>query len=177
MEIIHNQYVLLKEHTRGIARNRQSSSCVQLLMECAMVAKAATECVNQAANEMAIDHPHLASMYHVLALVKLPEYIAEINEKMEKTKLESGPHVALQFVAEVVETAFHNGGCEKVVPITQRFAALSGLMPQDVKETAGKIPCLACSESGFEFEGRLDHDQAAEIAAARLKPHTWRCPF
>ena len=83
-EIIHNQYVLLKEHMRGIAGNRQSSSCVQLLMECAMVANAATECVNQAANEMAIDHPHLSSMYHVLALVKLPEYIAETTKKWKR---------------------------------------------------------------------------------------------
>ena len=72
---------------RGEAAKHQSSSCMLLMMESAVVANAATECVKCAERQMTIDHPHLSTFYHVLALMKLPGYIAELNKKAEKDKL------------------------------------------------------------------------------------------
>lgn len=128
MGTIHHQYSLLQKYMRGDRSMYPASSCVQLVMECAVVANAATETVNRAENELAIDHPHISSFYHALALVFLTGYVADINKRIEKPKLEMDPYMALPFVAEIVESSFHDRfGVKRIPGITNRFVEKSGL--------------------------------------------------
>jgi hypothetical protein len=147
---------------------------MHLLMESAMVANEATECVLRAENEMMIDHPHLLSIYHVLALVIFAEHIAGINERMEKTKLQENSHMALQFVAEVVEIAFYSGGREKFLPSIERFTKKSGLDSKYVEEVARQVNRMTVTETLFEWsETNLSSNETTAHADGKLKSHTW----
>jgi hypothetical protein len=74
MAAVHMHYKHFKSYLRGNSKF-QGSSCMHLLMKCAVVANAATESVHQAENELGINHPHLASFYHVLVLVLLEKKV------------------------------------------------------------------------------------------------------
>ncbi len=172
MQAVQQHYQLLNDFMRN-AGNHDSSSCVQLVMECAVVANAATECVNRAENEMAIDHPHLSSFYHVLALVILTEPLADLNKLIDKTRLKADPHMALQFLAEIVECSFHNRGHERIPPIVKRFVQKSGLDPRYVDETAKGIHMLTSFETLLKLEERSNPQQTTIMAQAGVKAHTW----
>jgi hypothetical protein len=122
MGAIHNHFTLLKYYLRGNHELHETSSCMQLLLECTVAANAAIQSVNQAENEMMIDHPHLSSFYHVLALVKMPDVLAGIIKLIEKPRLEKNPHMALHFLAEIVECSFHHGGKERIPSIVNRLS-------------------------------------------------------
>jgi hypothetical protein len=173
MHSVYSHYDLLKAYMRGTADTYQDSSCVQLLMECAVVANLATESVNRAANNLAIEHPHLSSFYHILALVKMPETIAEINKLLKETNAKGDPHVALQFVAEIIECAFHNSGQDRTPSVVKRFIKKSGLNPQYVEKSAHEIFMLTFTETLLKFEERLNPMHIAVMAAAGMRSHAW----
>jgi hypothetical protein len=173
MHSVYGHYDLLKAYMRGGADTHQDSSCVQLLMECAVVANLATESVNRAANNSMIEHPHLSSFYHILALVKMPETIAEINKLLKGTNAKGDPHMALQFVAEIIECAFHNRGQEQTPPVVKRFVKKSCLEQQYVEESAHQIFMLTFTETLLKFEERLNPMHTAVMAATVMRSHTW----
>jgi hypothetical protein len=165
MEAVHDQYVLLKEHMRMEAIEEQlSSRTMQLLMECAVVANEATECVNRAENEMTLDHPHLSSFYHVLALVFLTDIVAEMNKRIAKTRLRTNPHMALEFVADVLKIAFYGGSKVSLTPVLQSFIAISGLTPQYVEDTMTLVYRSVIHETGIK-------------ATIGRKAHSWLSSF
>jgi hypothetical protein len=148
LEVVTFQYGKLRKYMRGDRSACQSSSCIHLLLECASAANAAVESVNRAQNELALDHPHISSSYHVLALVFLIDFVVEINTLIIKSKLERNPHMALQFVAEVVELPFHSCEFNKLSLIVKRFVKKSGLDKEinhsyhnKVYESFVKTPC------------------------------------
>ncbi|GAX22654.1 hypothetical protein FisN_17Lh147 [Fistulifera solaris] len=173
MHSVYTHYDLLKAYMRGAADTHQDSSCVQLLMECAVVANLATESVNRAANNLAIEHPHLSSFYHILALVKMPETIAEINKLLKETKAKGDPSLALQFVAEIIECAFHNRGQDRTPSVVKRFIKKSGLDPQYLEQSAHQIFMLTFTETLFKFEERLNPMHTAVMAATGMRSHAW----
>jgi hypothetical protein len=172
MEDIYDQYVVLKEHMRGLTR--QDSSCMQLLMESAVVANAATECVQRAENEMMIDHPHLSSFSHVLALVFLSTFVAKINKRIAKTKLQANPHMALDFVAEVFECAILNGTYKHELHIiVKRFVKKSGLTADIVQHYAECVQNITWTETFLEFEQRQNSLYVEARSSMGLTPHMW----
>jgi hypothetical protein len=88
----------------------------------------ATQSVHEAEQALALAHPHLSSFYRVLALVFLPHFVAEVEAMLDKTPKEKQElHLALEFVAEVIECAFHNKGDDKVPGKVKRFAQRAGI--------------------------------------------------
>jgi hypothetical protein len=178
MGTIQQQYGILKSYMRGNCSTQPSSSCIQLLMECTVVTNVAIDSVNRAENELSIEHPHLSSFYHVLALVFMTDFIAEINKLIDKTRLRKNPHMSLQFVAELIECPFHNqNGHERMPSIINRFVKRSGLEPRLVEEYARFIHGLTSFETlrDVEFHERnISNPSAAEkFAAAGMQPHMW----
>jgi hypothetical protein len=178
MGTIQQHYGLLKSYMRGDRATHPSSSCMQLLMECTVVANVAIDSVNRAENELAVEHPHLSSFYHVLAAVFMTEFIAEINKLIDKSRLRKHPHMSLQFLAEVIECPFHNqNGHERMPSIISRFVKRSGLEPRVAEEYARFIHGLTCFETlrDVEFHARnVSNPGAAEkFAAAGMQPHMW----
>jgi hypothetical protein len=172
MEDVYDQYVVLKEHMRGLTR--QDSSCMQVLMESAVVANAATECIQRAENEMMIDHPHLSTFSHVLALVFLSPIIAKINKKLAKTKLQANPHMALEFAAEMFEYSFLNRNYKHdLCTIVKRFVKKSGLTTDVVEHFAEFLQSVIYAETPTQFEQRMQPDFMAANAAIGRKPHMW----
>jgi hypothetical protein len=174
---VHHSYAQLKAFMRGNAEDRRSSNCMQLLMKCAVVANAATECVSRTENELMLDHPHLSSFYHVLALVVLTDYIALINERIDTAKLEKDPHMALDFVAKVVQTSFHENKTVRLPPLLAPFVNKSGLDLQFVTKIARDINWVTAGETSFELERLACSDLTAKYDAAGMRPHMWLRAF
>ena len=175
MGIMLQKYGHLKNYMRGNT-DHQSSSCMQLLMECAAAANLATESIHRAEIELALEHPHVSSSYHVLALVFCTDFAAEIIAHIDKTKLEKDPHMALQFIAEILECSFtKTAGHEQMPSIVRRFIKKSGLEPQYVIKTAAGIYVAISFETLRDAETRINYgvDNAADVNLAGMKPHRW----
>jgi hypothetical protein len=87
MGAVENHYGMLKRFLRGHDLH-QAKSPVQLVMECAVVANMAVQSVHTAENALMTNHPHLSSFYHVLALVFMTTYVADVKKMItDKAKL------------------------------------------------------------------------------------------
>ncbi len=62
-------YIQLKLYMSGHYTEHLSGNLVHLIMECAVLANIAIDSVNRAEMELTMEHPHLTSFYHVLAVV------------------------------------------------------------------------------------------------------------
>ena len=152
MFAVRKRYEILKNVMKENRILHQPSSCMQLILECAAAANMATEAVKQADNELSLEHPHLSSFYHVLALLVFAEHIAKINQLVGKAKLEEDPHVALAFVAELIECVFHlDSGADRIPSIVKAFVKRSGLKSQYVENTARVIHCNALFDTVLDF--------------------------
>lgn len=177
MGTIRQHYTQLKDFMRGNAENHEPSQCIQLVMKCAAVANTAIDSVNRAEIELEIDHPHLSSFYHVLALVFFTECIADLTKLIEKAKLVKDPHMPLQFVAKLIECAFlyKDRALSKLPSTVKWFVKKSGLEPQYVVETANDI--LNYTQS--EIITHVEMMRRGVLDAAKVDGHTWlsRCEF
>jgi hypothetical protein len=175
MGTVRHHYQLLKIYMRGGQATHPSLSSVQLAMECAMVANVATETVARAEHELALDHPHLSSFYRVLALVFLTECVADINKRIKKTHLKADAHMALAFVADIVECCFHGRfGLAQIPLIAKEFAEKSGVKPQYANEMAEAIRADIALETLLVFEQRFMRCSATAIAFfIEPESHMW----
>ena len=173
MGAIENHYGLLKCFLRG--QDIHDGNSIQLLMECAVAANMATECVQSAENALVTSYPHLSSFYHVLALVFLPNFIADIERKIDLSRLEQNPHMALHFVAEIIECCFHNKGMEGLPPgRIKTFVRKSGILYADVEMEAKQIHLLSFFESQLALEEKNNAalNQMVTTASGQ-QPHSW----
>jgi hypothetical protein len=100
--------------------DNRDAGILKLLMECTVVANMVTESVKSAENSLYIDHPHISSFYHVLMIVFLPSFIVEVEDFKQDNRNNNGNkqpeshsqldccHTVIDFVAKIVESAFHN---------------------------------------------------------------------
>ncbi len=140
MGVVRQQYQLLKDFMREHHSTQQASTCMHLLLKCAAVANMAIDSVNRAEMELMLQHPHISSFYHVLALAFMTEYITGINIRVSKTKLERNPHMALEFVAEILMERNNEISLNKTV---KQFIKQSGLDPGFVEETMYDVRAYA----------------------------------
>ena len=174
MGVVDGHYGLLKNAMRD--QDSRDGSVLQLLMECAEVVNLATQSVHEAEQALALAHPRLSSFYRVLALVFLPHFVAEVEAMLNKTPKEKQEHdLALEFVAEVIECAFHNMGDDKVPGKVKRFAQRTGIkFKEQLNQTAQEINMLASLEVQLHQEEALNTSRNALILAqAGLRPHQW----
>jgi hypothetical protein len=174
---IRGHYELLKDFMH------ESPLCMRVIMECAVVANIATRIVYQAENELALEHPHLSSFYHVLAFLFYSTIVEDINKVLKQTKKEKDPYMALQFVAEMVELSFYEAAGQTHVPSTvKRFVKKSGLEQSYVDRMAGIIHNYTCWETLLGIEERTmgivaDETSETGILAPGMRPHTWFGPL
>jgi hypothetical protein len=171
MGAVEHHYGLLKNLLRE--HDRRDGQCVQLLMECAVAANMATESVRVAENALAVNHPHLSSFYHVLALVFLTSQVAETKQMIDKTKLEQDAHMALQFAAKIVESCFHNRGDKRLPGIVKKFVGTSGLSLKDVETQARGFQMIVSLETQLAFEEPMNAQLNHQLAAVGMRPHMW----
>ena len=89
----------------------------------------------------------------VLALVFLPNFIADIERKIDLSRQEQNPHMTLHFVAEIIECCFHNKGMEGLPPgRIKTFVRKSGILYADVEMEAKQIHLLSFFESQLALE-------------------------
>jgi len=172
MGTVESHYGLLKRFLRG--QDLHDGNSVQLLMECAVAANMATESVRSAENALMINHPHLASFYHILALIYLPNYIADIKRKIDPSRLERDPHMVLHFVAGIVDCCFHNRGEDKLLPgKVKNFVKKSGLSPMVVEMDSKHIFMLTYFEVQLAMEEKHNAAMKQMMAVAGVHTHSW----
>jgi hypothetical protein len=174
MSVVDGHYGLLKSYLRDPQR-RSDGGSVQLLMECAVAANMAVESVHAAEHALATHHPHMSSFYHVLALVFLPSYVADIEALMSTSKIGQGDsHMVLQFVAEIVECSFHNRGDQRIPAKVNAFVKKSGLQFAVVQEEARKISMITMVEVQLANEEPMNSQINALFARmSGVRPHMW----
>ena len=174
MGAVDQHYGQLKRYMRGQECHTSKNGCVQLMMECAMVVNEATESVQEAETALTASHPHLSSFYHVLALVFLPHYMAELQKDMkDKSKLDREPHMVIRFVADIVECSFHNRGNERIAPLVKRFVKKSGLALATVKNVAQKVHVQTALEVQLALEEPMNAQHNQMLSVSNLTPHMW----
>jgi hypothetical protein len=167
-------YKLLKDYMRGDRNVYPSSSCVPLLMKCAVVANVAIDTVHRAENELAVEHPHLSSFYHILALVVWADVIAQINKRIGKTTLMRDPHMTLQFVAEVIKCSFRErDGSDEISPIAKRFSKKSSLDMSIAYDYATLID----RDTDFETRVQSEIGRERDTSGDTDRPHMWLSPL
>ena len=171
MGSVDDHYGLLKNFLRG--KVRHEGSAVQLVMECAAAGNMAIESIVVAENALASSHPHLSSFYHVMALVFLPTLIAEIEKMVKPEKLAEDHHMALHFVAEVVECAFHIRGEEKIPSRVKRFVKKSGIRLADAEAAARKVHLATSFELQLAQEEYLNSQLNSDFDDFGCAPHSW----
>jgi hypothetical protein len=183
MGTIHDHYALLKAFMRGKHPKQQETSCIQLVLECAAVANVATKSVQRVEEELAKNHPHLSTFYHVLALLFLENDYDKFNKIMDKKKSKKDPHMTLNFIARIVERSFQEGfGLDKpICEAKKHFAEQSGLPHQLVKDVSPdfEMECLFETLRDFELNAGTvaNPSLSAEYAAMGLKPNTWMSKY
>jgi hypothetical protein len=149
-------------------------------MECTVVANLATQSVQVAENELQVNFPHLTSFYHVVAVVFLFDLVADLERQMPAAKKkhhddddDDDPHFALQFVASIVECAFHSRGQDRLAAIVRKFTRKLGLAQTVVETEARKIFRLMCFEAQLAMEEPLNASLNRELASIGAHPHMW----
>ena len=169
---VESHYGLIKRYLR--AQDLHDGNSVQLLMECAVAANMATESVRSAENALMINHLHLASFYHILALIYLPNFIADIKRKIDPSRLEQDPHMVLHFVAGIVDCCFHNRGEDKLLPgKVKNFVKKSGLSPMVVEMDKKHMFMLTYFEVQLAMEEKHNAAMKQMMAVAGVNTHSW----
>lgn len=76
--------------------------------------------------ELTLNHPHLTTCYHVLAIVYFADYVSSVQSKLSPLELESSPHFALNSVATIFFLEGLGGGKDVFEAAFQEFAAAQG---------------------------------------------------
>lgn len=76
--------------------------------------------------ELTLNHPHLTTCYHVLAIVYFADYVSSVQSKLSQLELESSPHFALNSVATIFFLEGLGGGKDVFEAAFQEFAAAQG---------------------------------------------------
>jgi hypothetical protein len=143
MGAVDQHYGLLKQTLRGQQENENSSSSIiQLLMECAVVANlVAINNTRVAENTLYANQPHMSSCYDVIALVCLTHVVSKLEKKLTANK-QRDPHMALQFVATIAECAFQYRGDTLIAAKVKRFVKKLGLPLATLEQEAKKIKIM-----------------------------------
>ncbi|GAX17729.1 hypothetical protein FisN_24Hu205 [Fistulifera solaris] len=173
---IRGHYELLKNFMH------HSPRCMRGIMECAAVTNAATNAVYQAESELMLEHPHLSSFYHIVAIFFFSNVVEDINKRLKTTKKEKEPYMAFQFVAEMVENSFYLGGGQAYTSATvKRFVKKSGLEQPLVNDLTFIISNNTFWETLLDVEERYlgvhVNDPSKTGIAAGKRPHTWLDPL
>lgn len=173
MDAIEQHYGVLKRVLRK--QDLHQGSIVQLIMECAVVVNMSTESIVAAEATLALDHPHLSSFFHVLALIFLTNDVAELKAMIPKSKLDEDPHMALHFVAQVVESCFHNRGHERLLPKVKLFVKKSGLRLSVVENQARTIQMQTQVEVMLAKDEQIPENQRIQqlLRHTGVHPHMW----
>jgi hypothetical protein len=181
MGMVNLHYCLLKEdlrgqdsHDTGINTSKPYNNWLQLLMECAAVSNMATETVFVMETSLAVNHPHLSSFYHVLAVVFFYPIVAEIQQAIRPERLGQEPHLAKIFVGDIVECFFHNrGGVDMIPARVKRFVKQSG-MPFDVADQFAQIIAFSTQiEIQLELEVPMNETFLGLGKSMGITPHMW----
>jgi hypothetical protein len=177
MGAVDQHYFILKRFMRG--ENVHEGSTVQLMLECAMVANMATESVLAAERALAVQHPHLDSFYRVLALVFLSPMVAEVHKLIKPEKIQNEPHLALSYVAEIVECGFHSRGTDRIPGKVRKFVKHAGVPYDAADELARQINLVTNIEVMLPQEERLNTQMVSVAQRLGLTPHSWfsRSPY
>lgn len=174
MSMVDAHYGLLKNHLRGQDTSTANDNTVKVIMECAAVANLATETVRVIENSLAVQHPHLSSFYHVIALVFMPEPIASLHNQINPTKLVADPHMALSFVASLIESAFHNKGeGDKIEGKIKRFVRKSGVPYNSIEEVAKGVHMITTIQIMLHHEERHNPIIRNPLLPEEVRPHSW----
>ncbi|GAX22887.1 hypothetical protein FisN_24Lu227 [Fistulifera solaris] len=161
-----------EQHGRLKECMNQSSSCMKLLLECAVFTNLAVDSINRAENELALEHPHISSFYHVLAIVFLTDSVAKINQLMDKALRKKHPHMALEFVAKITEYSFlrkDHVSNKAFSAAVNRFVKKSGLDLQYVANTVDEIS----GSTSIEVLTYMEMMQKDGLKATEADTHLW----
>jgi hypothetical protein len=88
-------------------------------------------------------------------------------------KRDDDPHVALEFLARVVECAFHNRGQDRLPAVVRKFTRKLGLAQTVVDNEANQIFTLISIEIQLAMEESRKTGINRAFAAKGIHPHTW----
>jgi hypothetical protein len=105
----------------------------------------------------------------------LTNFVVDVeNMIIDKARLKREPHMALQFVAEVVECAYHNMGDERSRPIVKKFAKKANIPNLSMVENeANKIFLIAATEAQLAHKEQMNATHNAFFLAQDVRPHMW----
>jgi hypothetical protein len=175
MSFVEQHYALLKQVMRGEAGHlHDTSSYVQLMLECTVVANMATESVSVMETALAANHPHLSSFYAVLALVFLYPIIADIEKEIGQCVRNNHPNVAKCFAGDIVECCFRNkGDPAKVHSIVMQFAKVAKIRLSVAQEFAKGIQFSTSLEIQLACEEEKNVQNLSMMKAFGYEPHVW----
>lgn len=174
MQAVESHYGILKNVMQGDHSMYPGSSIIQLLMECTVVANMATQAIHSAEHALYASHPKLSSFYHVIAVVFLPAYIADVQKLMTQERIQREPDSALEFVAQIVECSFHNRGDTRIGRIAKRFTKRTGIKLQVLELEANKIHFHTSYEMQVALEEKMNGSLNSMFrGVANLSSHSW----
>ena len=190
MDLVDGHYQLLKDLLRGHSNNKDNStykeSEMYLLMDVTAVTNFAIETVRVEENLLATNHPHLSTFYHVLALVFFSHSVAALEQEQPQPQTQNKTtnnskdthHVrVLNFVAEIVECAFHNRGADRVSGKVQRFVRQTGLPHAAVQRISRVVFQAMAYENMLAFEVGNNTLLIQDLQQAGASPpHSWFGP-
>lgn len=172
MESVDSHYSMLKNYLRG-QENFSYESPVQLLLECTATTNLAIQNVRTAEAALIAQHPHISSFYHVLALVFLPMMVADVDKLLSQKRRDQEDHLALDFVASIVECAFHNRGHDRVTGKVKRHTKKMGVSFSVLEIKAQQIFAIMSFEALLLVEERGNPAMLQSLRATGAKPHSW----
>lgn len=175
MNLVEVHYGMLKQVMRGEAQHlHDTSSFVQLALECAVVANMTTESVCAMEAALAANHPHLSSFYAVLALVFLYPIIADIEKEIGPTVRSNSPNIAKCFTGDIVECCFRNKGDPvKIKSIVKQFSRDAAVTLPVAEKFAQEINTCTSFEIQMACEERGNAQGVAVMRGYGYRPHMW----
>jgi hypothetical protein len=177
MFVVEEHYGVMKQIMRGEGPH-DTSSFVQLMMECSVVANMAMEAVSSMEATLAADHPHLSSFYAVLALVFLYPIIADIEKGMGPDVKRQHPTLAKRFAGDIVECSFRNKGDPvKLDSVIKRFVKDSSIQKSVAQKFADEIKFTTDTEIQMACNERENAQALALARSYGVRPHMWFARF
>lgn len=152
------------------------------LMQCAMVANTCMYSVQRAEAALINDHPHLSSIYGVLAIVFLPNILTlfemeHLSSVSNKVRNKCDKKTLVKFLGDIVQCSFHNKGDRvRFEELKTIFCKKTGLTKQQVHTLSYGAKLFTDFEiSSFGIEKEMNKDWFQEIRATgvNVENHSW----